>query len=503
MSLDNHLLAVVEPAILPTEIKLDNLGEDGGGAKQTKAIGSVKPFVLVNSYQFGPDDIQTFELNCSGTTPRCTVTVYDQKNSFQVESYPRDGDFFTILINSKHQETFKSIHMDFDITQIETTPEVEGAPPTITMEGIAKIPNLYAEECQLLDADSSLNHLEKIARDLQLGLTTNIDSTNDSQPRLQSYISFVDFIRDIVEDSYISEDAFTKFYIDQYYYLTYVDINKIFNSPNPKLDEVISVLTSFASSMAEDYNAEEGNDENKGDNVEVPLMLTNHKEVLGMSCYVDRYELLNNSSTVSLSAGYARNIQVYDNNSEPGERLQEFKVEALVTENLPDIEAPLKGNEKDNRSESMVKHKYMGRQNAGEDGLGNTHPNSVFSKLHNKQNQMEIEKMKVVCTLSSFNPSIYKFQKIPLLMYHYDGIRIEASQSGDKKREDAGFTDQPFDAGKSEDATNNPSQVLDRFLSGYYIIENIDYIIDNPEGGIKQKVTLIRREWPTRIKNLE
>lgn len=88
-------------------------------------------------------------------------------------------------------------------------------------------------------------------------------------------------------------------------------------------------------------------------------------------------------------------------------------------------------------------------------------------------------------------------------MYHYDGIRIEASQSGDKKREDAGFTDQPFDAGKSEDATNNPSQVLDRFLSGHYIIENIDYIIDNPEGGIKQKVTLIRREWPTRIKNLE
>ena len=162
MSLDNHLLAVVEPAILPTEIKLDNLGEDGGGAKQTKAIGSVKPFVLVNSYQFGPDDIQTFELNCSGTTPRCTVTVYDQKNSFQVESYPRDGDFFTILINSKHQETFKSIHMDFDITQIETTPEVEGAPPTITMEGIAKIPKLYAEECQLLDADSSLNHLEMI-----------------------------------------------------------------------------------------------------------------------------------------------------------------------------------------------------------------------------------------------------------------------------------------------------------------------------------------------------
>ena len=501
MELDNHLLAVVEPAILPTEIKLDNLGEDGGGDKQTKVIGTLKPFILVNSYQFGPADIMGFKLDCSGVTPKCTVTVVDNKNAFQVESYPRDGDFFTILLNSKHQETFKSIHMDFDIVEIETSPEVEGVNPTITMEGIAKIPRLFAEDCQNLDADSSLNHLELVARDLELGLATNVESTDDNQSRLQAFITYADFIKEIVDDSYISDDSFTKYYIDQYYYLTYVDINKIFNAPNPKLDEVMTVLASFAASMSEGANQDEGG-ENKGDQVEVPLMLTNHVETNGLSCYVDKYELINNSSKVSLAAGYARNIQVYDNNSDAGERLQEFRVEALVTEDLPDIEAPLKGNEKDNRYETQVKHKYMGRQNAGEDGLGNTHANSVFSKLHNKQNQMEVEKMKVRMTLSSFNPSIYKFQKIPVIMYHYDGVRAEASKQGDFKREEAGFTDQPFDAGKAEDA-NDAQQVMDRFLSGHYIIENIDYIIDEPEGGIKQIVTLIRREWPTRIKNLE
>ena len=501
MELDNHLLAVVEPAILPTEIKIDNLGEDGGGAKQTKAIGTLKPFVLVNSYQFGPDDIQSFKLDCSGIAPKCAVVVMDNKNAFQVESYPRDGDFFTILLNSKHQETFKSIHMDFDIIEIETSPEIEGGNPTITLEGIAKIPRLYAEDCQNLDADNSLNHLELIARDLELGLATNVEAPDDNQPRLQAYITYADFIKEIVEDSYISDDAFTKYYIDQYYYLTYVNINKIFNAPNPKLDEVMSVLASFASSMSEGHDQEEGG-ENKGDQIEVPLMLTNHKDTNGLSCYVDKYELINNSSKVSLAAGYARNIQIYDNNAEPGDRLQEFKVEALVTEDLPDIEAPLKGNEKDNRYETQVKHKYMGRQNAGEDGLGNTHPNAAFSKLHNKQNQMEIEKMKIGMTLSSFNPSIYKFQKIPVIMYHYDGIRAEASKQGDFKRDEAGFTDKPFGAGKAEDA-NDAQQVMDRFISGHYIIENIDYIIDNPDDGLKQMVTLIRREWPTRIKNLE
>lgn len=502
MELDNHLLAVVEPAILPTEIKIDNLGEDGGGNKQTKVIGTLKPFVLVNSYQFGPADIQSFRLDCSGVAPKCEVVVMDNKNAFQVESYPRDGDFFTILLNSKHQETFKSIHMDFDIIEIETSPEIEGGNPTITLEGIAKIPRLYAEDCQTLDADNSLNHLELIARDLELGLATNVEAPDDNQARLQAYITYADFIKEIVDDSYISDDAFTKYYIDQYYYLTYVNINKIFNAPNPKLDEVMSVLASFAASMSEGAEQDEGGDENKGDQVEVPLMLTNHKDTNGMSCYVDKYELINNSSKVSLAAGYARNIQIYDNNSEPGDRLQEFKVEALVTEDLPDIEAPLKGNEKDNRYETQVKHKYMGRQNAGEDGLGNTHANAAFSKLHNTQNQMEIEKMKVRMTLSSFNPSIYKFQKIPVIMYHYDGIRAEASKQGDFKREEAGFSDKPFDAGKAEDAAD-AQQVMDKFISGHYIIENIDYIIEGPDAGIKQIVTLIRREWPTRIKNLE
>jgi hypothetical protein len=502
MELDNHLLAVVEPAILPTEIKIDNVGEDGGGAKQTKAIGTLKPFVLVNSYQFGPADIQSFRLDCSGIAPKCEVVVMDNKNAFQVESYPRDGDFFTILLNSKHQETFKSIHMDFDIIEIETSPEVEGGNPTITLEGIAKIPRLYAEDCQTLDADNSLNHLELIARDLELGLATNVESPDDNQARLQAYITYADFIKEIVDDSYISDDAFTKYYIDQYYYLTYVNINKIFNAPNPKLDEVMAVLASFAASMSEGHDQEEDGEENKGDQIEVPLMLTNHKDTNGLSCYVDKYELINNSSKVSLAAGYARNIQIYDNNSDPGDRLQEFKVEALVTEDLPDIEAPLKGNEKDNRYETQVKHKYMGRQNAGEDGLGNTHANAAFSKLHNTQNQMEIEKMKIRMTLSSFNPSIYKFQKIPVIMYHYDGVRAEASKQGDYKRDEAGFTDKPFDAGTAEDA-NDASQVMDRFISGHYIIENIDYIIEGPDAGIQQIVTLIRREWPTRIKNLE
>lgn len=501
MELDNHILAVVEPALMPTEIKMEALAEDEGDNvdKQTKAIGAFEPFILCNGVQIKRVNIESFEIELSGNVPRCSVSFTDL-GAFKVDSMPRDGDFFTILLNSKHQETFKSIHMDFDIIEVNSSadaPDVEGN-SEISLEGIAKIPRLFGEDCQVLDSDTSLAHLEKIARDLELGLATNVESTDDKQARIQAYETFLDFIKSIVEDSYISDDAFAKWYIDQYYYLTYVDINKIFNSKNPKLDEVMSVLTSFTNSEAQRRQAEDTTD---SDNIEVPLIITNHLELTGLSCYIRDFEIVNNSSKISLKAGNSRNVQIYDNNSEKGERFQEFTIEPLTTEELTELEEPLKGNRKDERYKDQVKYKYMGRQNAGDDGLGNTHANAAFTKLHRKQNQMELEKMKLKCTVEGFNPSLYKFSKVPVVIYHYDKTKIEAEQMADHHREKAGLTERPHKAGKSEADPNQVSQMMDKFLSGFYVIENIDYKYDKEEGMLTY-FTLLRREWPARSRNL-
>ena len=501
MELDNHILAVVEPALMPTEIKMEALAEDEGDNvdKQTKAIGAFEPFILCNGVQIKRVNIESFEIELSGNVPRCTVSFTDL-GAFKVDSMPRDGDFFTILLNSKHQETFKSIHMDFDIIEVNSSadaPDVEGN-SEISLEGIAKIPRLFGEDCQVLDSDTSLAHLEKIARDLELGLATNVENTEDKQARIQAYETFLDFIKSIVEDSYISDDAFAKWYIDQYYYLTYVDINKIFNSKNPKLDEVMSVLTSFTNSEAQRRQAEDTTD---SDNIQVPLILTNHMELTGLSCYIRDFEIVNNSSKISLKAGNSRNVQIYDNNSEKGERFQEFTIEPLTTEELTELEEPLKGNRKDERYKDQVKYKYMGRQNAGDDGLGNTHANAAFTKLHRKQNQMELEKMKLKCTVEGFNPSLYKFSKVPVVIYHYDKTKIEAEQMADHFREEAGLTERPHKAGKPEVDPNEMTQMMDKFLSGFYVIENIDYKYDKEEGMLTY-FTLLRREWPARSRNL-
>ena len=260
----------------------------------------------------------------------------------------------------------------------------------------------------------------------------------------------------------------------------------------------MKVLTGFAESEAKKGGTEDSTD---SDNVEVPLILTNHNDLSGLSCFINTFELINNSSKVSLKAGYARTAQIYDNNSDTGDRFQEFTIEPLVTEELSELDEPLRGNRKDERYKDMVKYKYMGRQNAGDDGLGNTHANAIFTKLHDRQNNMEIEKMKLKVEVIGFNPSIYKFCKIPVVIYHYDGVKIEAEQKADQKREEAGLTERPLGAGKPEGDPNDFSQMMDKFISGYYIVENIDYRYDQ-ENAVTTELTLIRREWPSRSGNL-
>lgn len=509
MELDNHILAVVEPAILPTEIKFDALGEESGDdtiGKQSKDVGTLEPMLLCNDILIPRNQIQTFELELSGKTPKCTITFEDRNGNFSVDGLPRDGDFFTLLLNSKQQETFKSVHMDFDIIDVNTggMPSRVAGGSTITLEGIAKIPRLFGEDCKVLDPDTSLAHLEKIARDLEIGLATNIDSTDDKQARIQAYETHLDFIKKVVGDAYISDDSFVKWHIDQYYYLNFVDINKIFNSKNPDLADVTKSLTSFAISELADKGSSDAESDFDSDNIETPMLLTNHVDFDQLSCYIEEFEVINNSQKISLTAGNTRNIQFYDNNSDTGERFQEFKIEPLQTEELADSEMPLKGNPKDERYKDQVKFKYMGRQNAGDDGLGNTHKNSIYTKLHNKQNELEIEKMKLKVKVPGFNPAFYKFCKIPVLMYHYDPIKIEAEKTADRFKDDAGLKDRPFNGTKSEEAGEaeaDYSQMMDKFLSGFYIVENIDYIFE-AELGIQTRMTLIRREWPVRSATL-
>ena len=243
MELDQHILAVVEPAIDPTAIELVDVSEESdGGEKQTKTVGAVIPSVQINGYVFGDKDIAACDINMSGHLPTISLELIDRNKAFGTDFSPRDGDCVTLFINSKNVDTFKAVHMDFEITSISSETGLEDEPPEIIVSGVAKIPRLYAESCRELPFGTSLDHLELIARDLKIGLATNIDLADDSMTRIQGFTPTIDLIKDIVNSSYISDDSFQRFYIDQYYYLNFIDVNMVFNSVNGSISDLQDTL---------------------------------------------------------------------------------------------------------------------------------------------------------------------------------------------------------------------------------------------------------------------
>ena len=107
MDLNQHILAVVEPAIEPTEIAVvDITEEEKGGEKQTKTVGAVIPAIQLNGYVFGDKDIVSCKIDLSSVLPSVTMTLEDRNKAFGADFTPRDGDCVTVFINSKNQPFF-------------------------------------------------------------------------------------------------------------------------------------------------------------------------------------------------------------------------------------------------------------------------------------------------------------------------------------------------------------------------------------------------------------
>jgi hypothetical protein len=59
----------------------------------------------------------------------------------------------------------------------------------------------------------------------------------------------------------------------------------------------------------------------------------------------------------------------------------------------------------------------------------------------------------------------------------------------------------PDNPSSEDDPVNDPrNQQKNEFLSGYYVVDGIQYTYSSP-GPVKQSLTLIRREWPIPAKN--
>lgn len=526
MKFENNIFAVIDPSksILPEKIEVERIREGKGdnADRVSKSLATMVPFVRVNNYIFSKESIKYFKINTEGHIPTLSLNIIDQDRKFKVDSFPRDGDVVTVLLNSKNSDTFKSIHMDFDITSVNTRKTKDSEPVEFRLNGQTKIPGLYTEDCQHLPENTSLKHIEEICKNIGLGMATNIDTTNDKQIRIQPYITYLDWIKETVKNSYISDNSFQNFFIDPYYYLNFIDVNRLLNSPNPKLEEMQETLSAFITTVSTDPEKGSEDTEDK----KLPHILTNHTKLQGQNIYISSYRILNNSSHISLKNGIFNEMQIYDDNTDIKEKNRgdinkkdKFTLEPLNSNNMMEREEPLKGRRGENRYKKQKKHQYLGRQQVGDEELGNVHANYLFTMLNNDRNYKETQKMKLAVHLDGFNPSIYTYQKIPVFIYVYNNEEVRGGVDLKQKAKDQGFEGVDMGQGKQMsiegDGAFEPDMILDEFLSGYYLVESINYVYnytdrpkdsgaqEHPDAHLTQELILIRREWPARVLNAE
>jgi hypothetical protein len=265
-------------------------------------------------------------------------------------------------------------------------------------------------------------------------------------------------------------------------------------------------MQSNFTSLAKSYSQDTGSEDN--DNMESKLFLTNNIQFDKSNLKISQFALKNNSSKISLLNGYRRVLQMWDGleesnpNQWDAERLIEFDVESFTSKNIRDVEEPLKGRRGESEYDNHSKYKWVGRMQdyALE---GNVHLNRKYSILNNWQNLQELEKMKLIVELDSFNPSIYMCQKIPVMMYVYEERKSQVITAKEEKLKKKGVKvdDKAFDSKNEVEAEEAPVK-QDDFITGHYIVGGIEYIYSDGDQALTQRLTLLRREWPTRANNL-
>jgi hypothetical protein len=489
-SINNHILTITEPTIKLDEVVFESFGE---GEPEASKLNTSKGYILmvsINGYVFRDDDILKMVLDCNGSLPTIDLTISDTMGLFTIDTFPRDGDVINFRMGTLDKNSYKDIRIDFDITtadQPKQNSNVKGG--KYNFSGRIKVPGLYADECKSYGVGTSLDHIESIANDLKLGVATNIDSADDRMNLILPYNSRFDTLEDLVRHSYIDEDSFQAYCIDQYYYVNYVNLNTLLESEE-SFEEMIAAYDRELNDMPGNGSDDSTNQTKK------PLILTNHKRDLGTNLFIEAQSLVNSAGSKTKKNGYKRTLQFFENDSDEG--LVSHDIEPLASKQMSDIEEPMKGRRDEHRYKSETKTKYTGRKNSDPE-TSHTHLNYEYAAISNSQNLDEIKKMSLEVSLASFNPAIHLYQKLPIAIYTNEQNKLGA----DKVIKDA-KKEKGFDTVVDEDSsTVEPGKyVIDEFLSAYYVVGGIEYTFKAGETSVKQKLKLLRREWPSRINNI-
>jgi len=365
--------------------------------------------------------------------------------------------------------------MDFNILNVSSSQseDPEGRSIRFNILCETRIPGLYSEVSKAFRGNTSYDTLFDVSQDLDLGFSSNDSGLDDSMTWVCPNFSYYNFINEVTERSYKDDNSFYKCWIDPYYNLTFVNMNNQITAD----DYVQNVMVIRGGDTANDTFIEGTN----LDMQEMPLVLTNQKGSGDLPFYILNYTLLSKSGNVSNHYGYVQEVQFYDESIVPeksnAEKYVKYTIETGTSEAVGVNQIFQKGRAREDEYKKEVRKSWYGSLNSSDNG-GGVHENFIQALIQNEFNNEDLGKFTLKIELAGYYGGIYRGQGLPVLIYaNEQGLRKQnTGVSNDKKQE------------------SDTDPVLDRFLSGNYVVSAMETKYDTLKG-MYQVLYLNKREW--------
>jgi predicted chitinase/LAS superfamily LD-carboxypeptidase LdcB len=384
-----------KPSYKPTDIKLnvDEYGEND--KKKISEQTGTQPFVYYNGVQISYRDVQAFKLYHRGILPSVEITMLDSYGILREDGFPHDDTLVTVYISSR-SDNLRSIHMDFKIIDFKDLGN-----NMYSLVGLCHTPELFLRKFVSYKGKTSHETLQEVARQCQLGFCSNISNSDDKMTYINTGFKNTEFIEQVINNSYVSENSYQYVYIDYFYNLCYVDLEKELKRDNKNDKQVVSFGWRYINS--------EKDDKDKDEEVQ-DLFLSNDKGLKNSISYFEEFEIINKSTKVSLEKAYRTKTKYYDSIKK---EILIFDVESETSDGTKSI--ILKGAVNDDKSfKDNTTSVYLGKFDIYDDGQGNVHKNFNYSLSLNRQNLDDLTKVSCILRMPSPNYNLYVYQKTPI-----------------------------------------------------------------------------------------
>jgi hypothetical protein len=377
-------------------VEITTTGKEQKYVNHDKEVREVLPQIYYYNAVILTSDIITLEVESSSFLPMCYLTFNDSQNMMDDLGFPTDNATVTVVLPSGHPN-LANIFLTFKIIEYDQDTIANDIAKRISIVGILNIDDILIKEYNSYNM-SSYDTLTEIAKKSGTGFMSNIDSTADKMIWLNPGERNYNFIQDVVKKSWVSDESFMVSFVDFYYNLNFIDVEK-------QLSQDIKEIAWVKQNRID-------NETPKETDVATP-MLSNNKSLQQNNNYFTGENVVNKSTDVSLQRGYTRNVHYYDIDGNWDKKAGAYKVYGLDTISSSkngDNKIVLKG---DGNSDFFTKNKsyiYMGKLDTK-----NVFPDYLWARVQNYENNIDLDKISMDIILPTPNFNIRRYEKIKLV----------------------------------------------------------------------------------------